>query len=224
MALDTYADLQASIRDWMDIDAQQVQLTNVIPDLIRMAESWMSRHLHTRDMECRISTPLVPDGVANEDRGVYDLPSDWAGHKTVERVGTNLVILYWRKIPNLSDTVTTNWLLTKYPDLYLYASLSAAEGWLKDDPRIPLWSNAAQVALEEVQAHDIHDRYSGGPLKMRMDDDRFWRANTRGGNGRLEYMPPFNFFDLAERDVWQDPGQAGYFTVAESFIRIWPKP
>lgn len=37
--------------------------------------------------------------------------------------GSDLRLVYYAKIPNLTDSVTTNWLIEKMPALYLHASL-----------------------------------------------------------------------------------------------------
>ena len=39
-------------------------------------------------------------------------------------------MVYYKKIPALSDTNTTNWLLTKAPDIYLYGALSHASPFM----------------------------------------------------------------------------------------------
>jgi len=62
---------------------------------------------------------------------------------------------YYQRVPVLSSSVGTNWLLTKHPDVYLFGSLVQAELFLVDDPRIPLWSTKYEVALGQVllEAH-----------------------------------------------------------------------
>ena len=57
---------------------------------------------------------------------------------------------YYAKIPALSDSNTTNWLLTKSPDLYLYASLLAAEAYLKDDERLPIWKSIQDEIIDAM--------------------------------------------------------------------------
>lgn len=66
---------------------------------------------------------------------------------------------YYAKIPALGSfvagnpapvEVTSNWLLTKSPDLYLYASLLAATPYLKDDDRIPVWAGAYNKIVEDM--------------------------------------------------------------------------
>lgn len=214
----TYAELKQEIEDWCD--NRNSNFIAIIPTLIQDAESWFRRHLHTREMECLITTPIAPAGVTEEQLGIYDLPADWGGHKALWKDEDTLSILYWRRIPDLSDTNTTNWLLDKYPDVYRYASLAAAEGYLKNDPRLPLWASAAVQGLQEIAEHDEHDRFSGGPLQSRRE--RWWTGVSRY-SGRYEYLPPFDFHDLtvAKESLYDG---TRYFTVDQSFIRIWPKP
>lgn len=61
-----------------------------------------------------------------------------------------LTITYYAKIPALSSTQATNWLLTKAPDLYLYATLTNAAPYLQNDERIPVWSQLATTAFDEL--------------------------------------------------------------------------
>lgn len=61
-----------------------------------------------------------------------------------------LTCTYFARIPALSAIQGTNWLLTKAPDLYLYASLSQAAPYLNNDERIPTWMQLAQKAQDEV--------------------------------------------------------------------------
>jgi hypothetical protein len=51
----------------------------------------------------------------------------------------------------LSDSVTTNWLLTNHPDLYLYAALCEAAIHTYDDVRLNTWKALYREALAEVK-------------------------------------------------------------------------
>lgn len=62
----------------------------------------------------------------------------------------DLILTYYQKIPSLSVTQTTNWLLTKSPDLYLYSSLLEAMPYLKDEQRIAVWSAARGQVLDAM--------------------------------------------------------------------------
>ena len=62
----------------------------------------------------------------------------------------DLDLVYYAKIPALSDSNTTNWLLTKSPDLYLYSALLEAAPYLKDDDRAQLWAAARQQVMDAM--------------------------------------------------------------------------
>lgn len=80
----------------------------------------------------------------------------------------NLEISYYQQIPALSDSSTTNWLLTAYPDIYLYGSLVQAEPYMKNDQRIGLWKSALEMALNELKLADRKYRWSGQGMNMRI--------------------------------------------------------
>lgn len=74
---------------------------------------------------------------------------------------------YMQKIPPLSSTNTTNWLILNAPDVYLYAALLEATPFLQDDSRIAVWGAAYQKAVEALQAADDAATYPvGSPLQM----------------------------------------------------------
>lgn len=57
---------------------------------------------------------------------------------------------YIYRIAALSDSASTNWLLTAYPDIYLYGALTASAPYLKDDGRVQVWGTLFQSAIEDV--------------------------------------------------------------------------
>jgi hypothetical protein len=76
-------------------------------------------------------------------------------------------ILYYTKIPALSDSATTNWLLTSHPDIYLFGTLVEAEPYLKNDERMPMWSARLGKALEELKLQGEREMHTGSSLRMR---------------------------------------------------------
>lgn len=76
----------------------------------------------------------------------------------------NLELSYVGKIPALSDSNTTNWLLTKSPDLYLYAALMQAEPYLKNDERVGLWATAMQNSMENMRLEGERSKRPSGGL------------------------------------------------------------
>lgn len=49
-------------------------------------------------------------------------------------------VVYYREIPALSDTNTSNWLLEHHPELYLYGTLVQCAIFIKDNARLQLYS------------------------------------------------------------------------------------
>jgi len=79
-----------------------------------------------------------------------------------------LEMSYFAKIDALTDDTDTNWLLTDYPDLYLYTSLMHSAPYLKDDERLAVWAQLATKAREELIARDTSASYNGSTPKIRV--------------------------------------------------------
>ena len=77
-----------------------------------------------------------------------------------------LEIVYYQKVPKLSDTNETNWLIENNPDIYLYGTLLQVSPYLDKDQRIPTWQQFYETALEELSIQSQRAEFSGGPLKM----------------------------------------------------------
>ena len=73
-------------------------------------------------------------------------------------------IIYQRRIEALSNTTTTNILLQRWPDLYLYGALACAQPFLQDDARGQVHEALYQRAVAQVNAPS---RHSGAPLQVR---------------------------------------------------------
>jgi len=80
----------------------------------------------------------------------------------------SLEMSYFAKIPALSADTDTNWLLTDYPDIYLYTSLMHSAPYLKDDERIGVWSQLAAKAREELIARDASSSFNGSTPRIKI--------------------------------------------------------
>ena len=78
-------------------------------------------------------------------------------------------LTYYQKIPALSDSQTSNWLLTNHPDMYLYGTLLQAMPYMSDDERIPVWAAYYERAREGLKNDDARSAYNGGPLYSRVN-------------------------------------------------------
>ena len=63
-------------------------------------------------------------------------------------------LIYRQRIPALSGTNTSNWVLANHPDAYLYGALLQSAPWLKDDARVAVWQTAFQQILADIQSAD----------------------------------------------------------------------
>ena len=75
-------------------------------------------------------------------------------------------MLFWRKFPNLSPTVASNWMLLNAPDVYLYGALLELEPFIQNDARIAVWNAGYSKAIEDIQLQDDKDRHSGSALTV----------------------------------------------------------
>lgn len=77
-------------------------------------------------------------------------------------------LLYYAKIPALSDAAPTNWLLTEAPDIYLYAALTQSAPYLKEDERIGVWAGLYQTLVNDMKIADERARIGSSKLKPRI--------------------------------------------------------
>lgn len=78
---------------------------------------------------------------------------------------TDISMLYYARIPALSDTETTNWLLTDAPDVLLYGALMHSAPYLTDDARVPVWNSLYQAGVEKLNLESQKGR-TAGPMRM----------------------------------------------------------
>jgi len=78
-------------------------------------------------------------------------------------------MLYYKYFTALSDSNTTNDMLTFHPDLYLYGALVEAEPYLNNDKRIQTWAGFYDRAKADLIATNERDRHSGVAPTTRID-------------------------------------------------------
>ena len=75
-------------------------------------------------------------------------------------------MLYYKTFTALSDSATTNDMLTNNPNVYLYGTLLEAEPFIMNDQRIQVWLGAFDRAVASIQNQDNKDRHSGSNLRV----------------------------------------------------------
>ena len=78
-------------------------------------------------------------------------------------------MLYYKYFTALSDSNTTNDMLTYHPDLYLYGALVEAEPYLQNDKRIQTWAGFYDRAKQDLITTNERDRHSGVAQTTRID-------------------------------------------------------
>lgn len=202
MSIDTYADLQSTIADWLN----RQDLTAVIPSFISLAEADINRALRDYRMEKRSTAQvdaqysalpidwletirvqivgdtsrleLVSDGALADMRAARNDAGGKPTHYAHTAGGLELFptpdaeytieVVYFAKVPALSVSATTNWLLSAAPDVYLYGALTQSAPYLKDDQRAPVWAGLYQNAITSLNTASERSRYSGTGLRLRI--------------------------------------------------------
>ena len=77
-------------------------------------------------------------------------------------------LVYYEKIPELSDSNTSNWLLEIAPDAYLYGALLQAAPYLAEDERIQVWSTLYAGAVNSLNLSSEKSKHSGSGLRMKV--------------------------------------------------------
>ena len=79
---------------------------------------------------------------------------------------------YYKSFDALSDTNTSNWILTNHPAIYLYGSLYHASNFLGgiEPSQAQQWLQMYGTAMERLEINDREDQYSGSPLQVRSED------------------------------------------------------
>ena len=75
----------------------------------------------------------------------------------------SLVTVYYAKVSPLTSTVTTNWLMTKAPDAYLFGCLAEANGYIEEVDKAVLWKQRSMKVLDDLGLLD-RDRFGGGTI------------------------------------------------------------
>lgn len=103
---------------------------------------------------------------------VTDAPKSYAlvegGLRLAPPAAETLTLLYYKRIPALTASAATNWLVTSHPDVYLYGVLAAFADWRDDEKALAKHDAAFSRALAETIAFEEANR-AKGPLKMPRD-------------------------------------------------------
>lgn len=155
-------------------------------DTLTLAASGTSATLPTDFLSAEAvilqSTPLK----ALVSKTIYDLFQEYPNTTTAQPVayaiqgGSMLIrppadqaysitLHYYQALTALDDDADTNWLLTNYPDVYLYGSLVHSAPYLEDDARLQVWIGLYDRAVGALKGESARAIYSGSPIKTQLD-------------------------------------------------------
>jgi hypothetical protein len=198
MALDTYANLKATVLTFLDRD----DLAGNVDDFIDLAEARHKREILIREMISRsqaslggrfLSLPtrfvqmktirlLTNPVTVLTELNLHEMnverdertgkPMFFTIHEEIEFDVTpdsayTVEIIYYASFPALSDTNTSNGLLVRAPDAYLYGALVASAPFLASDERVQVWETLYGIARDGLLLSDRQSRY-GTPLVSRL--------------------------------------------------------
>jgi hypothetical protein len=80
--------------------------------------------------------------------------------------GNDIELTYYQKIPALSDSNTTNWLLSEHPNLYLHASLLYCAKYVVDEPMMMTESTFVQNYVDLIHAADNRGKFANAGVTL----------------------------------------------------------
>lgn len=111
---------------------------------------------------------LSPAGLRQRYQGRAGTPSAYAIENRRIMVGpvgeATLTLVYYARIPALTESNPSNWLLDEHPDLYLHQVLAILFNKTGDSERAALNLNIASDMLRSVNESGKKNRWGAGPL------------------------------------------------------------
>tara|TARA_R110000803_G_scaffold113438_1_gene181796 strand:- start:134 stop:784 length:651 start_codon:yes stop_codon:yes gene_type:complete len=78
-------------------------------------------------------------------------------------------LVYYKAFDSIDGTTTTNTILTKFPDVYLYGALYYASTFIRgmDQQTVLQFKTQYEAAIKQAEDADDLDKYNGSPLIQR---------------------------------------------------------
>lgn len=196
MAITTYSELQTAISTWTGDTFTSAQAQEIIALVeARFNRLLRTQEMETRSTATASGEYLVlPDDfleqrsieIGGDKRLEYVTPSQMSQYATetgeptyytvtdgqfrfwpVPTSNYSIEVVYYKKIPALTASNTSNWVLEAHPDLYLSACLALAEvfGW--NDGRAAGFKASEAEIMQEIKKQEMNRRVGSSPLKMR---------------------------------------------------------
>lgn len=162
------ADMNRRVRHWR---MERREVITLAGQFIDLPDDWMETKRLVTD---RALEPVSIDFMQERRYNLIDTPGapKYFAHSAgqIEILPTpdaprDAMLLYFARIPALSDSNPTSWLLDENPDAYLYGALMHSSGLLQEDERISTWGGLYADAVRSINGND--HSVSGTGLRMR---------------------------------------------------------
>lgn len=192
VAFADYLDLRVAVAEHVG----NRNISDVMPRLVQMAESTLNQKLRHREQITSDTltftagvSPLPADfleminvfglyGAAMRAGSLADVNRSGSEYSRYAIDGSDILIYgvsgdrditYFAKIPTLTTSVsTTNWLLTSYPSVYLYAVGLEAAKFLRDMELAQATQGLLSQAINDMKIDDDRARWSNSTVRIQM--------------------------------------------------------
>lgn len=120
------------------------------------------------DYPLQYIAPELYDAMRSSDSGdasYYTITG--SSIKTTPMGDGSVVCTYSARFTALSDSNTSNAILTNFPDVYLYGSLMQAAIYIKDDADMQKYGLLFNAAVERMNQNNQDRKYAGSTLQVR---------------------------------------------------------
>jgi hypothetical protein len=169
------ADMDRTVRHWRmenrstaSIDTRYTALPDDFLEAVRF-------HLDVDERPIELATPLFLQKKRNQNADATGRPQYYAiisGQIEVwpKPDGTYTgELYYYARTATLSDSNTSNWILTYFPDAYLYGSLIHSAPYLVDDARVATWLALYKKAIDGINGNNDTAKFGGSGLRMQIN-------------------------------------------------------
>jgi hypothetical protein len=80
-----------------------------------------------------------------------------------------LEIVYYQRLPELSEDSATNWLTDKNPDAYIFGLCTEISAFAKDPMQFEIWKQRFNEAMIDITREDQITRWSGPALRVQLE-------------------------------------------------------
>jgi len=101
------------------------------------------------------------------DDGYYAIIADQVQIYPSQKNTATLDLVYYKKVPSLNSSDTTNWLTDNNPDCYVFGLVVEISAFVKDTVAKDLWDVRFKESMLDIHLDDARSRWSGPPMQVR---------------------------------------------------------